>query len=101
MKLLPEEIALINLEQGFLKESPHFRPREQALEELRQLTGQDFGEDVQAWEDWLARRSAEMLGAADMNGSTTETLDERVHKVLDETKQHLGKSKYRRFSSSY
>jgi len=33
--------------------------RAQSLAHLRRLTGQDFGDDVQAWRDWLAIQSGD------------------------------------------
>jgi len=55
MRLSPKEYLLAALRGDFPEESMHYMPREQALTELKELTGVDFGYDCDLWEKWLKR----------------------------------------------
>ena len=54
-QLMPLEVLLLNLKQEI---SPvrrrEYLPKERALQLLKEWTGQDFGDDVAAWERWIA-----------------------------------------------
>jgi hypothetical protein len=60
-QLMPLEGLLLNLKQEI---PPHRRreylPKERALELLKQWTGQDFGDDVAAWERWIAEHGKDL-----------------------------------------
>jgi hypothetical protein len=48
------EMYLKNLEGTISQEHTRsYLPKEEALEELRQITGLDFGYDVKKWSDWI------------------------------------------------
>jgi hypothetical protein len=55
MRLLPWEILLTNLYGGFHKERHErvWEPKEEAYARLKQLSGQDFGYDVEAWRNYI------------------------------------------------
>ena len=53
-RLTPIEMCIANLRGDFPKLAIGYQPREEALEELKRRTGQDFGLDVNKWESWLA-----------------------------------------------
>ena len=66
MRLHPHEIALGILEDAFedgFYPDPRtaFDGKAGALEFLRDLTEEDFGEDTSRWRDWFQRCSREML----------------------------------------
>jgi hypothetical protein len=53
-RLLPEELALLNLEgTEFAEGSRGWMSKERARERLVELTGVDFGQDVEAWRRYL------------------------------------------------
>ena len=55
-RLTYHQILVKNLEGTIRPDQVRvFMTKEQALAELRQLTGQDFGNDVDAWKKWLGR----------------------------------------------
>ncbi|MDY0095904.1 MAG: hypothetical protein RBT80_24675 [Candidatus Vecturithrix sp.] len=56
MRITPIEFLLENLEQAFPKDSLSYIPQEQAYEELKEVTGVDFGYDVMQWKQWLKNR---------------------------------------------
>jgi hypothetical protein len=54
-RLLPLQGALKNL-KGEIPEGPReYLPREQALEFLKRLSGEDFGYDVERWREWIRK----------------------------------------------
>ena len=59
MRLTPVEGLLKNFKGEI---PPHMRreflPREVAYEKLKAMTGQDFGDDIVAWEDWIKAQEA-------------------------------------------
>jgi hypothetical protein len=54
MRLTPEQVYLQNLEGEIPVHIPipHYS-REEAHQELVEMTGQDFGYDVEAWKQWF------------------------------------------------
>jgi hypothetical protein len=59
MRLTPIERLLKNLK----KEIPsymrrEFLPKDVAYEKLRQVTGHDFGDDIEKWEEWIREQVA-------------------------------------------
>ena len=49
---------LLNLEGQIRPEQKRlYLGKEEALRQLREHTGQDFGDDVEAWRRWLRERS--------------------------------------------
>ena len=48
----PFEICLINLCQMLPKQSLYYMTREEAYEELKEISKEDFGYDVNKWEQW-------------------------------------------------
>jgi hypothetical protein len=66
MRLHPHEIAIRILEDAFedgIYPDPRtaFDGKAGALEFLRDLTQEDFGEDAARWREWFRRCSREML----------------------------------------
>lgn len=54
--LLPEEIQLINLEEDLDENNGwYYVPRDEAVQKLKQSTGQDFGNDAAKWRTWLTK----------------------------------------------
>lgn len=51
--LLPITLFLMNLKGDIRPGTREYRTPERALEALKQMTGEDFGYDVQAWKQWL------------------------------------------------
>lgn len=54
MRLTRTELYLDNLKQLIPRDSRVYMTREQAYEKLKEYSGQDFGNDIQAWETWCA-----------------------------------------------
>jgi len=52
-RLTLEQILIGNLKQIIPKEAMMYLAQENAIERLKQITGQDFGYDVEAWEKYL------------------------------------------------
>ena len=59
MRLYPEEIALANLKGEFPEDERGFMAKEEAYDWLKELSGQDFGDDEKAWEAWVQEKMAE------------------------------------------
>jgi hypothetical protein len=55
------DILLMNLRGEIEDDAWDFLPRAMALEELRKLTRQDFGEDADRWQEWLQLNEPDML----------------------------------------
>lgn len=55
-RLLPYEGLLRNLRGEIEEGRREFLTKEQALERLRELSGEDFGDDPAAWEEWVKSR---------------------------------------------
>jgi hypothetical protein len=53
-RLLPLRGLIMNI-KGELSQTQRrlYIPKERAYELLKALTGQDFGEDIEAWENWV------------------------------------------------
>ena len=59
MRITPSQLCLKNLKgeiPAYMRRE--YMPKEQALEMLKAMTGQDFGLDVQRWEEWIAEQEA-------------------------------------------
>lgn len=52
-RLTYTQMLLLNLQGKIAPNRREHRTKEQALEALRELTGQDFGDDVEAWRRWI------------------------------------------------
>ena len=61
-RITPLRMFLMNLRGQIREGRLEFLPREQALEALRESTGQDFGWDADAWEAWLRVNTKEFPG---------------------------------------
>jgi len=57
MRATPDELFIQNLEEAWPPGALYYMPKEQALEELRHLTGEDFGYDANAWRQWFRKNS--------------------------------------------
>jgi hypothetical protein len=57
MRIKLSELLLLNLEEKLSEQHHIYRTKEEAYQELKHLTGQDFGYDIAAWEKWF--RNAE------------------------------------------
>lgn len=53
-RLTPIELDMANLRGDFPVGAIGYISKEDALNDLRTRTGQDFGTDLNKWEDWLA-----------------------------------------------
>ena len=62
-RITPFRRLLMNLRGKIRDGRLEFLSPEQALEELRASTGQDFGMDTDAWEAWLRVNTKELGGA--------------------------------------
>lgn len=49
----PLELCIANLRGDYPPGAIGFMSMEEVLRELKQITGQDFGNDVLGWESWL------------------------------------------------
>jgi hypothetical protein len=68
MRLWPDEVFLMAL-QGW--KSLHGRPfisKEEALENPKRLTGQDFGYDDVRWAEWLRWNRHSLYGPGEQGG---------------------------------
>ena len=55
-KLFPIQRLIVNLEGGLDKyEGMAYLPKEAAYQELKEMSGQDFGDDSDAWRNWYER----------------------------------------------
>lgn len=60
MRLFPEELALANFKGEIPEDERGFMPKHEAYERLKELSGKDFGQDVEAWEEWVREQSADI-----------------------------------------
>lgn len=51
--LFPYEGLILNMKQELPKNHPAYLSVDEAYQMLKQDTGQDFGYDIDAWEEWL------------------------------------------------
>ena len=58
MRLLPEELALANLKGEIPDDERGFASKEEGYEWLKELSGEDFGYDIEAWSKWVDSQSA-------------------------------------------
>lgn len=67
-RLSLEEICLMNLEGRFnrARDTRWYLTPEEAMGNLKRLTGEDFGLDAARWRQWLKRRGKlrNLMGAA-------------------------------------
>lgn len=54
-RLTPIKLCIANLRGAFPRGAIGYLSEDKALAELKHLTGQDFGKDVQKWEEWLKK----------------------------------------------
>jgi hypothetical protein len=70
LKLLPDEVYLAALKRPRGWRQMFKRPtKKEALRVLRYWTGQDFGDDVECWQRWIAE-NVETFYASGSNGAT-------------------------------
>jgi hypothetical protein len=56
MRIKPYRIMLNNLAEKYEEQAKYrkiYQSKEDAYEELKKRTGQDFGYDIDSWEQWL------------------------------------------------
>ena len=72
MQLFPGQLAIANLKRQLEEDDRGFMSVEEAVHELRQLSGLDFGKDIEKWESWvkLHYRSVDELKANELRGGT-------------------------------
>lgn len=51
-----------NLEGKIPEDSRMYLSREDALDQLRRVSGEDFGSDVAAWQDWVSSNKEKFCG---------------------------------------
>ncbi|MEL6407516.1 MAG: hypothetical protein AAFR81_24300 [Chloroflexota bacterium] len=66
------EKMLLNLEGKFDKEYPIYQDKASALDKLKDLSGQDFGYDAQAWREWFNSPEGEKQMLASLNAENQE-----------------------------
>ena len=59
MSAMPAEVLLDNLEGVWPEDALEFMPKERAYQELKALTGEDWGYDVEKWRACLKSRDAQ------------------------------------------
>jgi hypothetical protein len=57
MQLLPNELALANLRQEIPCDERGYCTAEEAYEWLKELSGVDYGFDVDKWEKWVSEQN--------------------------------------------
>jgi hypothetical protein len=55
MRTSPFVLFLKNIEGKFPQDSLYIIPREEALAELKKMTGEDFGYNAERWRAWKKR----------------------------------------------
>lgn len=58
-RLMPIQLLVVNLKQGLPPGAVGYSTREEAYEELKKYTGQDFGHDIRAWRRWISKNMKE------------------------------------------
>lgn len=53
MQLFPGQLAIANLKRQLEEDDRGFMSVEEAVQELRELSGLDFGNDIERWESWV------------------------------------------------
>lgn len=53
MQLFPGQLAIANLKRQLEEDDRGFMSVEEAVQELRRLSGLDFGNDIERWESWV------------------------------------------------
>jgi hypothetical protein len=53
-RMMYEEILIANLKQEINPYEMIYMTKEIAINTLKYYTGQDFGDDIEAWEKWVA-----------------------------------------------
>lgn len=59
MQLFPDELALANLKGEISEDERGFMPKCHAYAWLKELSGKDFGLDVEAWAEWVRENAAD------------------------------------------
>jgi hypothetical protein len=59
-RLLPLKGLLLNLKQQIPAHDRAYLSKERALALLRSWTHQDFGDDIDAWESWIASHEPDL-----------------------------------------
>jgi hypothetical protein len=59
MSLFPDELALANLKGQIPEDERGYSPREEAYASLKEMSGEDYGDDVEAWTRWVESQKAE------------------------------------------
>ena len=71
MRLMPIERLLKNMKQeipSYMRRE--YLTREDAYEKIKVMTGQDFGMNVEQWEEWVKKQQAEGVSFAVSNGKS-------------------------------
>lgn len=53
MRLIPSEILMDNLLNKYDKDNWLYVPKEEAYEQLKYMTEEDFGYDAKKWREWF------------------------------------------------
>lgn len=59
MQLFPDELGLANLKGEISEDERGFMPKHEAYAWLKELSGKDFGLDVEAWAAWVRENAAD------------------------------------------
>lgn len=60
--LAPHQVLIRNLKGEIQEHSRVYMPREKALEQLRRVSGKDFGLDIAAWQRWVSENKEMFYG---------------------------------------
>jgi hypothetical protein len=59
------DLLVANLRQDIPRDMPGYLSREMAYIELKRKSGQDFGDDIAAWEKWCEEENQEFQAEID------------------------------------
>ena len=69
----PFEVYLMNLRQLLPPHSIYYWTREEAYQQLKEWSGQDFGYDAEAWEKWGRQHRQFYPSASDVEGGDADS----------------------------
>jgi hypothetical protein len=61
MKLTLEQIYLYNLSGNIQRPHPQYMGKRKAYKALKDLTGEDFGKDIDKWTDYLKKHPIKLI----------------------------------------
>lgn len=77
MRIPPHRLLVLALEGRKTIRGRRLPTKEEAREGLRRLTGQDFGQDAEAWKAWIKDNRKALYGETEEANRFTQRLDEK------------------------